>query len=504
MTSANQDGHPVARHLGSVLEAAPEGRAVLYEDTWWTWGDLNHVARSLQDALARVPVPDGAAVALVMLNRPASIAALVSLLSSGHPPVLISPIQPPAALTTMIRAASFDTVVVESSDWNEQLETAVSDAGSAGIELAATNLTASIRVARAIGGTERYSVGPETALVVPTSGTTGAPKLIDVPWSALPVDTDRPVTAEALEADRPPIIHALSSATITGCMALISAIGRGRSVATMDRVDVERWADLVKRFRPRRAGLPPAAMQTILDKKISPDHFASLRAWVTGSARLDPDLQEEFERAYQLPVLVAYGATEFAGAVAGWTLEDHERWIEQKRGSVGRALPGIQIRVVDAESGEPLMAGETGTLEVLPSRRAGGGEGWMRTNDLARIDADGFLFIEGRTDDVIVRGGFKVSLAEVEDLFRSHPDVEDVVAMGLPDSRLGEVPGALVVLRTGAAVTAGDLQDWLRVRAAPYKVPTSIAFADALPMTGSHKVSRALAREVVSRGVVRP
>jgi len=218
-----------------------------------------------------------------------------------------------------------------------------------------------------------------------------------------------------------------------------------------------------------------------------------MEAWITGSARVDPDLQLEFEETFGVPVLVLYGATEFGGAVAAWTLEDHRKWMATKRGSVGRAHDDVELRTVDPETGSPLEPGQTGLLEALiDSRRA---EGWFRTNDLAHIDEDGFIFIEGRFDDVIIRGGFKVSLGELERLFESHPDVTLAAAVALPDPRLGEVPGVGVRVREDAQVTTSKLLVWARERTAPYKIPTVLEIVDDFVYGPSYKVDRVELRD---------
>jgi acyl-CoA synthetase (AMP-forming)/AMP-acid ligase II len=148
---------------------------------------------------------------------------------------------------------------------------------------------------------------------------------------------------------------------------------------------------------------------------------------------------------------------------------------------------------VDPESGAPLEAGHTGLLEALiASRRE---EGWFRTNDIAHIDKDGFIFIEGRADDVIIRGGFKISLGELERLFESHPDVTLAAAVGLPDPRLGEVPGVGVKVREDATVTSADLLAWARERTAPYKIPTDLEIVDDFIYGPSYKVDRGELRD---------
>jgi acyl-coenzyme A synthetase/AMP-(fatty) acid ligase len=351
-------------------------------------------------------------------------------------------------------------------------------------------------------GRERYDVEDGTAVVVPTSGTTGPPKRIPLRWNRLAIQPGPgPRVVRGDGVTRPPTIHALPIVTITGLGGLMGAVSRGRSMALLERVDVVKWAALVREYQPRRAGLPPAAMRSILDAKIPPEDLASLEAWPTGSAPLDPALKDEFEEVYGIPVLIAYGATEFGGGVAGWALEDYLAVGKEKRGSVGKASPGVELRVIDPDDEAVVPAGEVGILEVRSPRIpvARSADEWVRTNDLARIDADGYLFIEGRADDVIIRGGFKVPLNEVEAVLVEHPAVHEAALVGLPDERLGQVPGAAVVLEPGVDVPSEEeLIGWLHDRIAPYKVPVKVRVLEELPRTASLKVSRPLLREVLS------
>ncbi|TAL03588.1 MAG: long-chain fatty acid--CoA ligase, partial [Rhodospirillaceae bacterium] len=193
------------------------------------------------------------------------------------------------------------------------------------------------------------------------------------------------------------------------------------------------------------------------------------------------------EEDYGIPVAEFYGATEFAGIITGWTSADL-KLLTAKRGSVGRALPGIQIRVVSSETGAPLPVGQTGLVEALVPRI---GPEWARTNDLARLDEAGFLYLEGRADDAILRGGFKVIPEEVAAVLRTHPKVGDAALIGIPDERVGMVPAAAIEKRAGgSAPTSQELEEFLRSRLPAYKIPVRFAVVDEIPRTESMKPRR--------------
>jgi acyl-coenzyme A synthetase/AMP-(fatty) acid ligase len=223
----------------------------------------------------------------------------------------------------------------------------------------------------------------------------------------------------------------------------------------------------------------------VLHSDLTRDDLASIRAVTSGTAPLSADDADAFTEKYGIPVLTSYAATEFGGGVAGWTLADHQKYWRTKRGSVGRAMLGAQLRVVD-DSGTPLAAEKAGLLEVKPGQ-LGASTDWIRTTDMARIDADGFLWILGRADQAIIRGGFKVIPDDVRTALESHPAVQGAAVVGLRDERLGETPVAMVELRVGESADSGELAEFLRSRLARYEIPSEIAIVPAIPRTPSGK-----------------
>jgi acyl-coenzyme A synthetase/AMP-(fatty) acid ligase len=267
----------------------------------------------------------------------------------------------------------------------------------------------------------------------------------------------------------------------------------------MERFDPERWAFYIERYEVRLAQVNPTAMRMILDADIDPSRLSSLRYVRGGTTGTPPQLQEAFESRFQVPFMTTYGATEFAGAVASWSPEDYLRYGKSHRGSSGRAHPGVHLRTVDPESGRVLANGEQGVLEVLAPQSAQGNGNWVRTTDLALIDEEGFLWIMGRVDDAIVRGGFKVHPGKVEWVLKEHPAVLDAAVVGIEDDRLGAVPAAAVVLRENIdPPSESDLKVFVERRLARYEVPIRIVFVDTLPLTLSMKVSRPALRALFS------
>jgi acyl-coenzyme A synthetase/AMP-(fatty) acid ligase len=225
----------------------------------------------------------------------------------------------------------------------------------------------------------------------------------------------------------------------------------------------------------------------ILDAKVPPEDLKSIRYFFGGGAPMSPELQSELESTYGVKVIWAYGATEFCGTIVSWTPDLHERYGVEKRGAMGRALPGVQLRVVDVESGEPLTSNKVGYLSALvPTVK----DDWITTTDLALIDADGFVFHQGRGDGAIIRGGFKVLPEKIVEALLTHPAVLDAAVIALPDQRLGQLPVAAVELKAGVArPSEEELREHAKRELIVYAVPARILIVDTLPRTASLKVN---------------
>jgi acyl-CoA synthetase (AMP-forming)/AMP-acid ligase II len=278
-----------------------------------------------------------------------------------------------------------------------------------------------------------------------------------------------------------PMVH------LGGLFRLLQCVHEGRAFCLLEKFTVDGWIDAVRRHRPRTVSLVPAALRMVLDADLDRSDFESVRSVISGTAPLDPADADAFFNRYGVPVLIAYAATEFGGGVAGWNLADHERYWATKRGSVGRAHPGCELRVVDPATGAVRAPDEDGLLEVK-ARQMGDGTGWTRTTDLARIDRDGFVWILGRADQAIIRGGFKVQPEDVRAALERDPRVRGAAVVAMPDARLGAVPVAAVELRPGVhGVTADDLLGEAAKLLARYELPTEVRILDALPRTPAGK-----------------
>ncbi|OBI83443.1 class I adenylate-forming enzyme family protein [Mycobacterium asiaticum] len=459
--------HPLSLRIADVLDLQPDSPAIEYDGTWFSWGQVGAAARQIASCA------QGTDVGMLLRNRPAHVAAFLGVLLGGGTVVTVNPARGDERTRADIEALRLPLIIGESED-----------------------LTALVGGAPAISISDIFDrpaqspvltgIASGIAVRMLTSGTTGPPKRIDLSYDMLAHSV---MGSEYRDAPRPtalrrgvaivnsPLVH------IGGVFRVLQCIADARRFVLLERFELTQWAAAVRQHRPRTVSLVPAALRTVLHSDLTRADLSSIRAVTCGTAPLSADDADAFTDKYGIPVLTSYAATEFGGGVAGWTLADHQQYWKAKRGSVGRANPGAQLRVVD-DGGTPLPPDQVGRLEVKPAQ-LGSSAPWMRTTDMARIDSDGFVWIVGRIDQAIIRGGFKVMPDDVRAALESHPAVAGAAVIGRHDDRLGETPVAMVELRR--AVSAEELVEYLRARLARYEIPTDIAIVDAIPRTPSGK-----------------
>ncbi len=476
--------------IAEIVSIDPAAPAVEFDRRWYTWGDL---AATIDHLATHVDGP-GAQVGVILRNRPAHIGALLGVLAAGGCAVAINPQRGVERARDDIDRLGLGTLIGTGQDL-----AALAAPSPSTTTIALDELGVALTITSRTDGTGSAPPRPGVAVRMLTSGTTGPPKRIELTYATLErvlldakyYERDRTVEARlrsGVAIVNSPLVH------LGGLFRVLQCINDGRSFSLLERFTVEGWYDAVRRHRPRTASLVPAALRMVLEADLDPAELASIRSVVSGTAPLSPDDADAFGAKYGIPVLVTYAATEFGGSVAGWNLADHEQFWATKRGSVGRAQPGSQLRIVDEHDGRVLEPGIEGLLEVKAGQLGADGD-WIRTTDLARLDIDGFLWITGRADQAIIRGGFKVRPDDVRTALEAHPGVRGAAVVGVADGRLGAVPVAVVELRPDpGALSTDDLVEYLSARLAPYEVPTEIRIVDSLARTDSGKVDLATIR----------
>jgi acyl-CoA synthetase (AMP-forming)/AMP-acid ligase II len=362
----------------------------------------------------------------------------------------------------------------------------------------------------------RWADDPEaTAVLLYTSGTSSAPKAAILRHRHLAsyllgsVEFGAAAEDEAMLVSVPPY-H------IAGVSNLLSNVFAGRRIVYLDSFTPQGWLAAVRDERVTHALLVPTMLASVTEHLSGADADAadagttSLRSLAYGGAKMPAPVLERAMRLFPAAGFVnAYGLTETSSTIAVLGPDDHRAAMSgdpiarARLGSVGRLLPGIEARV-RASDGTVVPAGTPGDIYVRGPQVSGeysgarsglDDGGWLATRDRGWIDDDGYLFIEGRADDTIIRGGENVAPAEIEDVLLEHGAVAEVAVVGLPDQRWGQSIAAAVVPRAGHAADADELRSWVRSRLRGSKTPELIVFRDTLPYTPTGKLLR---REVLA------
>ncbi|MEJ3655097.1 long-chain fatty acid--CoA ligase [Actinomycetes bacterium KLBMP 9759] len=473
--------------LSHLLDTAPrDAPALIADERRLTWADLRRAGSELDHSLTELGAGPGARVGVVLENRTGPVTALLGLLASGRRPVIVDPLRPVAA-----QDATTPPLVILATGTRcaAEIVLTIDDAGRP-----VPDLLPARRSAMTDG---RSPAPPGSTIELTTSGTTGPPRRVTLSGEQLAATLGRAQPAQR-GPSRPPSLLAAPAAHISGLWTVLGAAHAGRALVILPRFSAGPWAAAVHRHGVRVAFLVPAALHAVLDAGTDPEALASLELVTTGAGACPPELAARFQDRYGVRVLPTYGATEFAGAVAGWTRKMHERWWPEKAGSCGRALGGTDLRTTSPD-GAVLSPGAAGLLEVRGPRSGAGPQTWVRTTDLARIDADGFVWILGRADGAILRGGFTVLPEDVERALERHPAVREAAVTGVPDERLGQVPMAAVVAEPGAEPpTVAALVAHCRRHLRAFEVPVRVLVVDDLPRTSASKVDHRALRAALT------
>ena len=299
---------------------------------------------------------------------------------------------------------------------------------------------------------------------------------------------------------------------IAGVAALASSVYSGRRIVQLPRFDPHDWIELARDEKVTNAFVVPTMLARIIEALGSAEsaRLPDLRALSYGGGKMPLSVIERAMALFEgVDFTNAYGLTETSSTISILGPDDHRRAAEgsdeaerRRLVSVGKPLPTLEVEIRD-EDGKPVAAGERGEIyvrgeqvsgEYLGRRSTVSEDGWFPTRDAGSLDDEGYLFLEGRIDDVIVRGGENLSPGEIEDVLLAHDAVADVAVVGVPDEQWGEGVAAAVVLRDGCRAEVGELQAWVRERLRSSRTPERIEFWDELPYNETGKLLRRVVR----------
>ena len=347
----------------------------------------------------------------------------------------------------------------------------------------------------------------DEAVLLMTSGTTAAPKSAVLRHRHLvsyilgSVDFGSADTTDAVIVSVPPY-H------IAAIANLLSNLYSGRRIVYLDRFTARNWLEVTTAERVTHAMVVPTMLARIVDELETGDASVpgQLRSLSYGGAPLSPVI---LGRALALlpdaGFVNAYGLTETSSSVAVLGPEDHRAAVasenpavQARLGSVGRPLPEVEIEVRDAD-GKPCPPGQAGQIYVRGPQVAGeyreagpvtDPDGWFPTRDEGYLDDGGYLFVRGRADDTIIRGGENIAPAEIEAVLEQIPGVAEVAVVGLPSEEWGQRIGAFIVTRPGVGLSADEVREFARARLRSSKTPDTVTFLGELPHTATGKLLR--------------
>ncbi|OMC18058.1 class I adenylate-forming enzyme family protein [Mycobacterium colombiense] len=351
------------------------------------------------------------------------------------------------------------------------------------------------------------------AIVLFTSGTTSQPKAVELSHNNLTSYVTGTVEFGAA-SDTDAALICVPPYHIAGVSAALSNLYAGRKMVYLPNFDAQEWVRLINTENVTTATVVPTMLDRIITVLENGDGAAielpSLRNLAYGGSKVGlPLVRRALELLPNVGFVNAYGLTETSSTIAVLTPDDHRAAqaaattdVARRLGSVGQAVAGIELQIRD-EAGNVLPPGETGELFVrgdqVSGRYTGIGSvldenGWFPTKDIAMLDDEGYLFIGGRSDDTIIRGGENIAPAELEEVLVEHPHVRDVAVVGVEDPQWGQAIVAVVVPAAGVDPDPEELREFVRQSLRGSRTPDEVVFRDELPTTATGKVLR---REII-------
>jgi acyl-CoA synthetase (AMP-forming)/AMP-acid ligase II len=352
------------------------------------------------------------------------------------------------------------------------------------------------------------------AVLLFTSGTTGEPKAAVLRHRHLVSYVLSTVEFMGAGPDEAALVS-VPPYHVAGISAILSSVYCGRRIVQLEAFEPDAWAATARREGITHAMVVPTMLNRILDVLArDANGLPSLRHLSYGGGRMPtPVIERAMTLLPHVDFVNAYGLTETSSTIAVLDPDDHrvafasdDPEVRRRLGSVGRPLPTLELEIRAADgrraavgvSGEIRVRGEQVSGEYLGAATALD-DGWFATRDGGHLDAGGFLFVEGRIDDVIVRGGENLSPGEIEEVLLGHPAVAEVGVVGLPDPEWGEQVAAVVVLNDRGRPSPAELQDWVRTHLRSSRMPARIEFRAELPYTETGKLLRRVLRDELTR-----
>lgn len=352
----------------------------------------------------------------------------------------------------------------------------------------------------------------DVTILMYTSGTTGRPKGVPLRHSGFVsyiLGNVEPANPDIAETNllTVPLYH------VAGVQAMLAAVYGGRTLVLMRQFETEGWMQTVQEQKVTRAMLVPTMLKWVIDHPDFEDYdLSSLNVITYGAAPMPLEvIKTAIMKLPWVRFINAFGQTETASTITVLGPEDHvldgspdeiERKLQRLTCSIGKPLPDIEIKIVDPD-GNSLPHHQVGEIMARGSRIMSGywddavktksvltNDGWLHTGDKGWSDENGYIYLSGRGDDLIIRGGENISPGEIENVLFSFPKIEDAACIGVPNPEWGQEPIAIVVLKKGMTASTEEIMDFCKDKLAGFKRPKSIVFVDRLPRSHLGKLSK--------------
>ncbi|MDD7939584.1 long-chain fatty acid--CoA ligase [Actinomycetospora lutea] len=479
----------------------PDRTAIIADDQRMSWGELDRAADRLAEGLRRRGLHPGDTVALQLPNVPQFPIAWFGILKAGLVAVPMNVLLKDREMTDLLADSGARALLT----WEGCAPTAAGAASAVGIDEVFVLGEGPGRpfdelLAHAPADRDGVLVPRDpgdVAAVVYTAGTTGRPKGAELTHFQLFMNADTPGRLFGIREDDVvlvalPLFHVFAlSSQLDVCtrfgatMSLVPRFEAGRALEVMER-------DRVTVFE----GVPTMYVALLEHPDRTKRDLGPLRVGISGGDHLPADVLDAVEEAFGIVVLEGYGLSETASTTT-FNVSAEERRVY----SVGKPIYGVDVQVRDTDGrrlpdgidhvgelvvrGVNVMRGYRGNPEATAAALV---DGWLSTGDRGYIDHDGYVFVVGRTSELIIRGGYNIHPREVEDVLYAHPAVREAAVIGVPDERLGQEVHAVVALRPGASADEQELIEYVRERVASYKYPRSVEFREEMPVGASGKI----------------
>ncbi|MEZ5213192.1 long-chain fatty acid--CoA ligase [Gordonia sp. (in: high G+C Gram-positive bacteria)] len=485
----------LSQNLVDAARRNPEKTALTCGDVTYTYSAFDTAAAAFATYLTGQGVRPGDRVGLMLPNVPEFAIMFYGILRAGAIAVPMNPLLKSREISYYLSNTGA-TAIFATPAFADEARTGAATAGARCLVVDDT-LAESIRSCTP----QDHPIdraGGDTAVILHTSGTTGAPKGAELTHAGL---------GRNAEVTQRTLITATESDVVMGCLPLFHVFGltcglnaaviAGAALSLIPRFDPRLVLDTIAADRVTIFEGVPTMYSALISERTADDDTRSLRVCISGGAALPTQVIADFESAFDAMILEGYGLSE-TSPVACFNHPDRTR----KAGTIGTPIEGVEMRIVDVE-GNPAPVEQPGEVQIrghnimkgywnLPEATAEAidGDGWFSTGDIGVYDDDGYFRIVDRTKDLIIRGGLNIYPREVEEVIYEHPAVEAAAVIAVPHPTLGEEVGAAIALKQGETLTEDELRRYVKERVAAYKYPRHVWFVERLPTGATGKIQK--------------